>query len=1086
MATHVKEAHASSQNPTLSQSDAAHPERSSWVSASAGTGKTKILTDRVLSLLLTGARPHKILCLTFTKAGATEMTQRLMARLERWATVDEPTLYQEVAALVDPAPETLHRARRLFTQILDAPQGLTVQTIHSFCQSLLQRFPVEAGVAWAFSIADDATTKKLLTQAQEEALCDPELAPFIAPLVSTFGQTYFHELVESLFASFQADRQSLTHAPDLTLTKLLKVSPYDTPESLLARTITPTRIRALVSPHIHHLEGGGKEDQGRAQALHAYLSLVNPNVLDFLTLSKSFLTAQGEVRARLASKAVVLKDPLLLDNLTTLAQEMMQAVHLLRAHHICQVSHGFFRFFIGVMLRFQALKDGAFLLDYDDLIDKACALLHDPDVSDWVRFRMDGGLDHILVDEAQDTNGRQWALVEALSQEFFSGEGTRSAPATLFAVGDVKQSIYRFQGAMPHLFEHMRTSFASRVTFAGLPWQDIGMNVSYRSTSAVLSLVDQVFDGPSSHGVRSLERDPLPHIPHRQGSPGLVEIWPLEVGEDACDDDAESDNIDRPDRRLAQKLAQHIHTLLAHPPLMSSTNKGLRASDILVLVQRRSPFVAYLTRALKDLHIPVAGEDRLSLTRHLAVQDMLALAQFMLLPQDDFTLACLLKSPLVGLDEDSLMSLAVGREGSLWQELVRQQSDAPHLERAHTFLAEFLRRADQTDPLELFTHALYDLGRMGAFRARFGASVEEVLQEFLALTQKDAARFGPSLQGFLGRLQEEDIILKRDFAANESNEIRIMTVHGSKGLQAPFVILPDTTISPSLKENFIWQEGVCVWLAPQDQDTPTLRSLKARPLSLTEEDSNRLLYVALTRAQDRLLICGWEGARASKESSWYARVRCALGEKTHLGEMPPLAASDTAPPFHTMPALTQAPPWLNTPLVREYDPFASTSTPSSSETESAHEEARLFGEVLHHLLEWLPTLHESERPARAEVFAGTSTLPKEEQQRLVETALRLLSAPHLAHLFDAHALREVPVAGMADDTLIRGRVDLLVSRGDEIMIIDFKSSRHPPKEIPQAYVAQLASYRRLLVPLYPDKRLTTWILWTHTGALQEI
>lgn len=1074
--------------PPPSQLHAAHPGRSSWVSASAGTGKTKILTDRVLSLLLSGARPHKILCLTFTKAGATEMTQRLMARLERWATMGEVFLYKEVASLHEPTPEILARARRLFTQILDAPQGLTIQTLHSFCQSLLQRFPVEAGIPWAFSIADEATAKALLTKAQEEILCDPTMAPFTAPLVTTFGQAYFHELVESLFASFQADRQPLTHAPDLTLTKLLKVSPYEEDKALLLRHLSPDTIRALAHAHITPLSCGGKEDQTRSAALDTYLSLEAPKVSDFMALTKVFLTAQGEVRARLATKAVCEKNPQILSDLTTLAQHMMHAVHLLRARKASEISHAFFRFFVAVMVRFQELKDASFLLDYDDLIDKACALLHDGEVSDWVRFRMDGGLDHILVDEAQDTNARQWALVEALSQEFFSGLGTREAPATLFAVGDVKQSIYRFQGAMPHLFEQMRASFAMRAKEADLAWQDIGMNVSYRSSAAILETVDRVFETSAAQGVRTLEGSPLPHIPHRQDAPGFVEMWPLEARKEEDADLDEEDGASegtRPDKRLAEKLAQHIGNLLTHPPIMASTGEPLAPRDILILVQRRCPFVRYLTRALKTRGIPVAGEDRLTLSHHLGVQDMMSLGRFMLLPQDDWNLACLLKSPLVGLDEDTLFQLCAARAGTLWQELVKRQDETPALAKAHTFLGDFLRRADLAPPLELFTHALYDAGRMSAFRARFGAGVEEVLQEFLALVQKQTQRHGPSLERLMARLMEEDVILKRDFAAGQSNETRIMTVHGSKGLQAPFVILPDTITSPSLKENFVWQDGVCVWLAPQDQDTPALKSLKARPLALAQEDANRLLYVALTRPQDRLLVCGWESARALQETSWYAR----LSEVLEITPAPQDLTQDT--PFLQRSlerdAPLAAPSWLNVPLTREYDPFASAQEKTPSSPEAIYdEEARLFGEALHHLLEYLPKYPAPDRAGVARVYLQGTLLSEKSQTCAVETVLGLLDAPHLQFLFGQNARHEVDVAGLVDGAFVRGRLDLLVVEEERVMIVDFKSGRRPGEGVPQTYLDQLQAYRTLMAPLYPTKPLTTWILWTQTAHLEEV
>ena len=1084
---------------TLGQKDAAHPHKSAWVAASAGTGKTKVLTDRVMCLLLSGASPEKILCLTFTKAGATEMLGRLMERLGFWATAPHEILRQEVEALLAPTPAILTRARTLFTFLLDHPTGLSVQTLHSFCQSLLQRFPLEAGVSCAFSIADDTTAQKLLSLAQQEILACPQEAQkkALIHLAQTFGQDRFQELFESLFQTHQQDYQSLTLTPELTLQKILKLSPHLNAQDILDNAHVSNALDQWLKPWLGLLIQGGKEDNLRAQLGGAYLQNTHPDVSAFKHMCKAFLTQEASPRARLLSKALALKNPQALDDLTSLATFLSKTYQDLRTLEVARISYSFFQLFSGVKSRYAALKDAQGLLDYEDLIDKACALLHDPSVCDWVRYKMDGGLDHILVDEAQDTNARQWALIHALTEEFFSGMGARTRPATLFAVGDVKQSIYRFQGAAPQLFETMRGHFAQKARLVDHPWQDIGLNHSFRSTRAVLEAVDCVFSNhAAARGVRSLELTPLPHHSARSNQGGHVQIWPLvkaPEGEDAL--------TYSPERELAHRMAAHMRELLDKGYVLASTGKPIQPRDMMVLMQRRHRFVGHLTRALKAHNIPVSGEDRLMLVGQLAVQDLLCLGKFLLFPQDDWNTACLLKTPLIGFGEEDLFTLCHAREKSLWQSLAKHAGQESPFGHAHAFLSDLLRRVDHLGVFELFAHVLLVQEKMTAFVARLGTQVQDVLYAFLEIASQDEKAHGPCLQSFLARFEEEETILKRDFASNQANEVRILTVHGSKGLQAPLVFLPDTTRSPTLKESFLWQEGMCLWIPPQDKESPLTRAFKAVPLSQLEEDSNRLLYVAMTRAQDVLHICGWESAKsACGDSSWYALTRTSLAPLCKKDDKDHLLLSFEDDHKKTAPALAQeaiitpqsAPPsWLRTPLARESDLFAGQDVDVHVSFQdhpyADNPKARTRGTLIHHLLEWLPRLEASTRKDRAHAYL--KALPQdldvseEVVQEILQTTLRLLGASHLQRFFSPHAKREVTLTGMVQGRVRTGRVDLLLIEGTEVLIVDFKSDQNPPKKVPQGYIAQLELYRALLTPLYPLLRITTWILWTSTGEL---
>ncbi|MCE2950640.1 MAG: double-strand break repair helicase AddA [Alphaproteobacteria bacterium] len=1083
---------------SASRAPGTHPEKSAWVAASAGTGKTKILTDRVLSLLLSGVPLEKILCLTFTKAGATEMMDRVMTRLSAWAIMAPQDLETELAPLGGATPFHLARARTLFAELLDHPTGLTLQTLHSFCQSLLQRFPMEAGLSCAFSIADESTALDLLTQAQQDTLSSPcpQIQKALVFLASSFGQERFQDLFESLFQSRQQEYMPLTDDPVQVLLQTFGVNPQESPQNVLNSSLNHAALQERLSPFLTFLETGGKEDQERARLLKAYLEKETPNVSDFLSAAKTFLTQEGDVRARLVSKALASARPDCLAALQDLARQIKNTRDLLQCLHIAQHSLSFFQLYQEVTERYQTLKSDLNRLDYDDLIEKACLLLHDPAVCDWVRYKMDGGIDHILVDEAQDTNDRQWALVSALTEEFFSGDGAKARPTTLFAVGDVKQSIYRFQGAMPALFEDMRTHFSARAERASHDWEDVSLNKSYRSSSAVLALVDHLIDQtPAYAGVRSLESRPLPHLCAKPLPGGQVCLWPLAP---KAEDEARV-----PEQELAKEIAATIRQWLNEGRILESTGAPLEPQDIMVLIQRRHAFVGHLTRALREQGVPVAGEDRIILENHLAVQDLVAFGRFLLLPQDDWSLGCCLKSPLGGLDDQELESLCLGRQGTLWQALCVRAQETPFHE-PHALLSDMLRKVDQISVFSLYGEVLYTRGYFKHFVARFGDSVQEILYEFLMLSKKDEQTHGSCLEGFLDRLSKTQNILKKDFANNTLNQVRILTVHGAKGLQAPLVILADTTTAPTLKESFMWHRGVCIWLPPRDQEPPLVRDLKKTPLGSLAEDGHRLLYVALTRAQDEIHVWGWENARGVSEKSWYRLVEESLLKIGSLKEDGPLVLSHRDPALrvprsslatHIDPSLSQdkeSASWLFKPLPRESDALTSQAqavTEQKHDMMHAPQSARLRGTVLHTLLEWLPRLSIAERSSTLESYLDTyddTLLPSLEKETIRENVDALLTHPDLQKFFGVRALHEVPLSGFLEGNPVTGRIDLLLQDGKDLLIVDFKSTPAPPLTIPAAYVEQLRLYQRLLQPLYPHHKITTWILWTSTATLVKV
>ena len=730
------------------QQRASQPDLSVWVAASAGSGKTKVLTDRVLRLLISGARPERILCLTFTKAAAAEMATRIAGRLSKWSVADDATLHDDLAQLSGKpvSADAVERARRLFATVLDAPGGLQVQTIHGFCQSVLQRFPLEADLPPQFDVLDDRTATERMRMARDRMILEArrgansDLAEALAEVSARVSEDGLSDLVGDLLSERSRLEAAINRAGGeaalaAMIRRQLGVGGDETDGGLLAAAAEDTAFDApALRAAATALDAGTKTDRERADLIAAWLGDPDTRPAGFETYKTAFLTKDGGIRARLATKNVADAHPSVVAALTHEAERLRTLEARRRALDLAVRTVALVRVANAVLAAYETGKRAHAMVDYDDLILAARDLLARPGVAPWVLFKLDGGLDHVLIDEAQDTNPEQWQIVEKLTEEFFAGAGAAEARGagdrTVFAVGDIKQSIFSFQRADPQGFIDMRASFAERVTAADRGWQGIELDMSFRSTRAVLDAVDAVFNaglnadpsaGSAGHGVLEVATDGtvqrLRHRAHRGGQEGRVELWPPEMPEEEAPRDGweppvEQREHDQPRQRLARKIADRIKVWLERGEQLGSKERAIRPGDIMVLVRRRGPFVDELVRALKAREIDVAGVDRMMLTDQLAVMDLVAFGQFLLLPEDNLNLAAVLKGPLVGLSEEQLLALCWNREHhGLWRELGARTHDKPEFRRAFTILSDWLARADFTPPYELYAEILSGGGR---------------------------------------------------------------------------------------------------------------------------------------------------------------------------------------------------------------------------------------------------------------------------------------------------------------------------------------------------------------------------------------
>ena len=1164
---HMRAEAARSQTETA-QSRAADPATSAWVNANAGAGKTYVLTQRVLRLLLAGTDPERILCLTYTKAAAAEMSTRVFDELAKWVTEDEAKLTIELTAILRrPATaDEMAFARTLFTRAIETPGGLKVQTIHAFCERLLQRFPLEAGVPPSFKILDDERGRELRARAIEATLQDatrtssPVLGKALSVIIRYATDAMFDELLTKainerawLTAASRLELGRSTNAfegAEAYLRGALGIAADVTADDLLrqrASVLTNSALRELRDL----LQTGGKSDVKHAAFLTAAMQSTSDNARGDCLAEYFLVSDDSKARADLMTVRLARARPDVLADATRAQGKFLALTRDVQASTLIEASAALYRLAGAMLERYTAAKQSAGALDFDDLIERTTNLLSTSDETQWVLFKLDGGLDHILVDEAQDTSPSQWLIIAALAREFFSSRGARDVQRTVFAVGDEKQSIYSFQGAAPEMFARMGQAFADLAQQETQPWRTVPLNLSFRTVQPILDGVDQVFSNSARTPGLTATDAAITHTADRAGQAGLVEIWPVIEPDDAdaVDPwDPLSDASPRaPANQLAEKIAATIDGWLSIGEQLPSQGRAVRAGDILILVRKRHPFAVPMVAALKARGIAVAGSDRIALTDQIVVQDLLVLGDFLTLPEDDLALATILKSPLFGLDDDHLLSLAHGRKGTMWKALLTAADSNAAFKPAAETLKRWRAKADFLPPFEFFSSVLDRDGARSKLLHRLGPEAADAIDEFLdlALAYDDASP--PSLAGFLANLRAAERNIKRDMDIKR-DEVRVMTVHGAKGLEAPIVFLPDTCTTSTGDGNATRlltlrdvekPDGLpdpIVWPVKGLSRLEVVQRAKAAKDARDAEERNRLLYVAMTRARDRLYVAGFQGKRKRSTTCWYdvvfdaltprmtkvdigngvlgwrisepqtagaEKLKSSTSSAVVAGPLPPFARARA--PVERELSLPLAPSRLEAygpdsdgePLpAPAHDP---AMLPDQWPPAAASDGARfLRGTLTHALLEHLPAIAASKRRMAAEAFVGRrgTTLSPSSRQSIVSEVMAILSEPTFAPLFSPSSRAEVAISamiprpsGVGPALRLSGQIDRLAITDTDVFIVDYKTNRPPPMTVAQvadAYLFQLAAYVLALGEIYPDKAVRAALLWTDGPRLMEV
>lgn len=1138
------------------QAIATNPKNTAWVSANAGSGKTYVLSQRVIRLLLLGTRPSQLLCLTFTKAAAAEMSNRVFKILGKWAVMPDEDLYSAISEMLGKNPDAgqLRRARQLFAMSLDTPGGLKIQTIHAFCDALLHQFPLEANVPAHFEQIDTPEQAALLAEAKRDVV----LAGLGKGRLSQENSKIYSHAFEILRAHSseggiekaikqlieKRDEFSKWAGDDICASMDAVWNNFDLNRNDLADTIHRDAINAAYIGRETWIEFAGSSTKGISDNIEAMLGAKNST--HYFGFWKSLLLTQKNEPRKSLGKKGDRADVGLTDEMFLQEQELlMGAIDRVKSLEVLHASEALFTISNAILIEYANLKQRRNMLDFSDLIRKAADLLTRKDITAWVQYKLDRGIDHVLVDEAQDTSPLQWEIINALTLEFYAGEGARDNNRTMFVVGDEKQSIYSFQGADPNEFDKQKRNLENRTDQIDIKTEIVKLNLSFRSTEEVLNAVDTVFSIPENQNGLVQEGDLQPHTAHRSTDQGEVSIWELIEKPKKLAKKDWLDSIDAPQDEdaeivLAKKIANQIKSWLDNEDKLPGRAVPIRAGDVLILVRKRDKFATAITRELKRLNIPSAGADRLNLTSHIVVEDMIALAKFAMMAMDDLSLASIFKSPLFDFTEEELFELAYNRgDKSLFDFMSGfEHGDVSFREKvlsAHRLLKEILANAKSLPVYEFYAQLFARNDLRKKYLHRLGSEAEEVIDGFLQATIAHDINKASGLIDFIEWLGNANPEIKREIDL-ETNEVRVITTHSSKGLEAPIVFLVDpgsaafsaSSHMPSVAKigSVNANNDYYIWQSKKEYQIKAADKFREQTIQNAEEEYRRLLYVGMTRAADKLIVCGY-GKADAKFPHWHSMVLQGLrtGNSGRANGRLEEANDEGADeykiynwlidnPIRKLVALEPVkqksissvakPSWLHSPIASEVLP-PKPLTPSgvlklldigddnSFAGDAGSNQALQKGNAIHRLLQVLPNVDANKRDALIDAFFTGLDLNESLQTDIRASVLEVLSLPSLAEVFAENSRAEISLCGhinLGDKThLVRGQIDRLVVKDDKIIIADYKTNKIVPSDIDhvsKTYIAQLTLYRELIANIYPNREVICLLIWTQNASVLHV
>ncbi len=1077
---------SSLQNTIKLQQQASNPKNSAWVFASAGSGKTKILTDRVLRLLLNGVLPHKILCLTFTKVAATEMQNRINKELASWVLLDDDELRNKLSNLSgkSPSEKNLTEARSLFLKILDSESKIKIQTIHSFCQSIIKIFPFEAKITPNFEILESNNEKILLKEAQKDVIRKARNNEFYENLIEEISikinDESFLEIISDLLSKKEEIlflKESFFGIENLIdeIFKNFAIPQNEDEDKIFEQFIEKINKKEVLNLATSLENSSSSKNIDISQKIQKFFS--NQKTDNFHNYKLAFFTKEDSPRKIYGSEA---KDERLLKIIDEQKALIINFNEKLNSLRICNDTAIILRFIDQILESYSNKKKQDSFLDYNDLIVETNKLLMNPDFSNWVKMKMDGSFDHILVDESQDTNHQQWNIIKALSEDFFSGIGAGDDNRSIFIVGDEKQSIYSFQGAEANISKEIYSYFYEA---SNEKLQKIELNNSFRSGSEVLNLVDKVFSDQKRKDAISKTSEFKNHNPIRN-TKGKVEVWPQIVPEKKEKkeqsyewkfDFLESNEEQKEQEILAEAIAKKIANGVNKKIKLENRQESLKFGDFMILLRNRTNgFDKSLAKYFNKYNIAFSSQSRVKFGENLLILDLLSSAKFALLTEDDLNLACLLKSPIFNLTEADLLNICLFKNDnktSIYQSLDKLDKYKNVKEK----LDKIITKSKTLDCFEFFYSLLNKENHQKDFLAYFGNENLEIIEKFLSFVRDFSKNNSPSLQKLIEFI--DNLNPELSLSSEDRNKVKITTIHSAKGLQAPIVIMPDCSYNFNqllgAKEKISWVDfgnfNLPIWCNKKSQENSIIKSHKEKRIKEAKDEYLRLLYVALTRAEDELYIAGFGNSKDPE--CWYEVVKNSAPELSQPLPEADIVINELKEESFKEIKLEQ----LKTAPKEffEEDDVEDQINISKIKGKLIHKILEIFGKSGSQNKEWLfkiakNLIHEKE------------ILDESLKSDLLKSIKNFLDSKVFDEIFSNNIKCEIDIA--SNNKLYR--IDALIEKDEEVLIIDYKSDEEKPDKIPNQYQEQLLNYKSALEKIYPKKPVRCAILWIKSMEMQ--
>ena len=839
---------------SINQDIASNPSENIWVQANAGTGKTTVLIRRLLRILFRNSynktdKTPGILCLTYTNAAAGEMRNRILDSLRKWAMSDDDKLIELLDGISEKTPanaEDLAFARRVFYMYIDNPDMLKIKTIHSFCEEILRRFPIEAGISPAWSLVSGAAQSVLLQDAFNKMINNS--LKNVGNIQNTMDA--FFKIIDIKSEHFLADLNAMLLKHYKSFFQVDNVDKYreyfiDKTKHIL-NLDKPVKTDFDMDNMIEIIEYIHGTVQGRKTPPQYLTNIINitaqyiNNTVNFEKYKDLYLTAKNDVRTLVSKDSVLLKE----------AERVYNIQQYLMNKNVFENTLALFDLSLDFANTYKEIKQERNLLDFEDLILYTQKLFEKPDIMGWVLSQLDVSLSHILVDEAQDTSPQQWNIMKMLAGDFFT-DGNDADNRSLFVVGDTKQSIYGFQNADPVAFAKSREQIAEQIKQNYRTIKEVALDQSFRSVEPVLKTVDYFFSDTSVVAETGFYNNR--HACYRKGDIGFVELHNLLKYEDVA----------HKTKLYVRDIADKIESLIR--------DEKYSPSDIMVLLQKRGSFANPLMVELKRRGIDVAGSDRVKLPLFPAIKDLLHLIRFCIDNKNDYSLCCVLKSPIYRLKERDILKLCdsknVSENRCVFDCLYELYPDV------YNDLIDIIEKSKTLAPYSFFSFVLNKNNNRQKIISGLGKHVIDPIEEFMSMCLAYERTQSGTLYHFIKWFITGDSEIKRDM--DESAGVRIMTVHGSKGLASPVVFLIDTVYFPQIESvlnlNHLHNNSnYDLWLW-KTHNTEITQAIAEKNKSDAVAEYYRLLYVAMTRTRDRLYIYGCDSANIN-EMSWHSQL----------------------------------------------------------------------------------------------------------------------------------------------------------------------------------------------------------------------